>query len=148
LDDLRTRRAIESDAARIAVLLAELDYESDETSTRSRIARLAATASDAVFVACIDGEVLGVASVHLLPMFHTGGHIARLTALVVSQKVRRSGIGAALLQAAERFALAHNCERMELTSGEHRTGAHAFYETRGYERTSQRFVKPLRKGEP
>ncbi len=90
-----------------------------------------------------DGRIAGVASIHLVPMFHAAGSIARLTALVVDQSVRRSGVGAALVRAAEAFGTAGGCERMELTSGDHRTEAHRFYETIGYQRVSQRFIKPL-----
>lgn len=148
LGELSTRRAIDSDAAPIAALIQELGYECNEPSVRQRIEDLAASASDAVFVACRDGEVLGVASVHLLPMFHAGGHVARLTALVVTRRFRRSGIGTALLQAVERFAMAQECERMELTSGDDRVEAHTFYEDLGYQRVSQRFVRRLRPGQP
>jgi GNAT superfamily N-acetyltransferase len=72
-----------------------------------------------------------------------GGHLARLTALVVTTKSRGSGIGKALVREAEAFARANGCKRLELTSGYHRTDARVFYEKLGYQRISQRFVRAL-----
>ena len=52
-----------------------------------------------------------------------------------------SGMG---LDMAETFAREKGCERMEVTSGNHRQGAHAFYEKAGYEQSPHgRFTKNL-----
>jgi hypothetical protein len=42
---------------------------------------------------------------------------------------------------AEDFAWDNGCVRIEITSGEHRAGAHAFYEAIGYKQDSRRFIK-------
>lgn len=140
---MNVRRAEIIDAVAIARLMPQLGYERTVDEVRARIEELSGSNSDAIFVADRDGRIAGVASIHLVPMFHAAGSIARLTALVVDQSVRRSGVGAALVRAAEAFGTAGGCERMELTSGDHRTEAHRFYETIGYQRVSQRFIKPL-----
>lgn len=42
---------------------------------------------------------------------------------------------------AEAFARRQGCERIELSSGDHRPDAHAFYERLGYAVECRRFIK-------
>jgi hypothetical protein len=43
--------------------------------------------------------------------------------------------------AAEAFAWKADCRRIEVTSGDHRPGAHVFYERLGYHIDERRFIK-------
>ena len=45
------------------------------------------------------------------------------------------------MKEAEAFCWGAGCERIELTSGEHRTDAHRFYERLGYRVHARRFLK-------
>ncbi|NUQ89840.1 MAG: GNAT family N-acetyltransferase [Glycomyces artemisiae] len=139
------RNARKEDAAALAVLLGQLGYPQDEASAAARIARWDADESGAVLVAD-DGEVLGVIAVHVAPFFEREGSWGRIVALVVAEQARGRGVGARLVAAAEDFAAARGCVRMEVTSNDRRTGAHRFYEGRGYESQagrSSRFLRPI-----
>jgi len=49
----------------------------------------------------------------------------------------------ALIPRAEEEARAAGCDRLEVTSGEWREDAHAFYRDLEFEETSKRFIKGL-----
>jgi GNAT superfamily N-acetyltransferase len=80
-------------------------------------------------------------SFHTLLLFHTTGKAGRVTALVVGMEHRHRGIARALLAAAEAFAWEAGCVRIEVTSGDRRDGADAFYESAGYRPDERRFIK-------
>jgi ribosomal protein S18 acetylase RimI-like enzyme len=63
--------------------------------------------------------------------------------LVVTKKARGRGVGTALLEAAEARLRAAGCALLEVTSNIELGGAHEFYKSRGFRRTSYRFVKDL-----
>jgi GNAT superfamily N-acetyltransferase len=94
-----------------------------------------------VFIADCGGEIGGFLSLHVIPLFHVEGNLGRITVLVVSSRCRHYGIGKKLVTAAEEFAWAHGCVRVEITSGDHRADAHAFYEAVGYRQETRRFLK-------
>src|SRR5207247_643498 len=78
--------------------------------------------------------IVGVVSVHLVPLFHAAGNLARLTALAVVPGHQRKGVGRALVAAAEAFAWQRDCRRVEVTRGDQRAGAHTFYRALGFAR--------------
>jgi GNAT superfamily N-acetyltransferase len=122
-------------------LLAELGYPSSEGQLRETLERLASTGDDRVFVAEQSTRLVGIASVHRLPLFHAPGYLGRITALVVAAPSRGAGVGRALLAAAEAYAWGAECVRIEVTSGDHRPDAHAFYGRLGYQEDERRFIK-------
>jgi GNAT superfamily N-acetyltransferase len=108
-----------------------------------RIAALAGTATDTVLVAEVGGRVVGMASLHVTPLFTEGHSRGRLTALVVDPGQRRRGVGRLLLQAVEAAARARGCVALELTSRPDRRGAHRFYLAARYQDRPYRFFKQL-----
>jgi GNAT superfamily N-acetyltransferase len=83
-------------------------------------------------------------------------HVSRVTSLAVSDTAlvgglvvdephRSANIGAALLVAAERWAIEHGARTMTVSSRVTRERAHRFYEREGYAllKTSHVFEKPL-----
>src|SRR5436190_19651221 len=118
------RRAQAGDAAAIAVCLAALGYATPSALVAEKLSAFSGT-SDTVLVAedPITG-IIGVVSVHLVPLFHAAGNPARLTALAVVPGHQRKGVGRALVAAAEAFAWQRDCRRVEVTSGDHREEAH------------------------
>jgi predicted N-acetyltransferase YhbS len=99
----------------------------------------------AALVAERDGSVVGLLTLHMVPVLHEPGDWCRITSLVVHPAARRSGVARALVTQAESRARAAGCARIEVTSALHRDGAHDFYRSQGYGRVSEHFLKRLRK---
>src|SRR5438045_8374752 len=136
------RRAEAEDAPAIAVCLAALGYGTSTTLVAEKLSALMGSSSDTVLVAEDPTTgIVGVVSVHLVPLFHAAGNLARLTALAVGPGHQRKGVGRALVVAAEAFAWQRDCRRVEVTSGDHREDAHTFYRALGYEMDERRFIK-------
>lgn len=141
--DIEIRNAAPEDAAALALLLDQLGYPSTETEVIQRLAHLASTGSDQCLVAVRDGEMVGMAAVHISATLVDNNPVAKLSALVVDQRYRRQGIGDALISAIERQARTTGCSLIFLTTAERRADAHAFYRRLGFEETGSRFAKPL-----
>lgn len=137
------RRATPADAGQVAACLDALGYGTPATLVAARLAQFAESAVDAVFVAGgpPGAPLAGVVSAHALPLFHTAGQLVRVTAMAVRPDARGQGIGRALLASVEGWAWAVGARRIEITSGDHRPGAHAFYQAVGYGVDERRFVK-------
>lgn len=139
---LEIRGAGPEDAPALASLLAELGYPAPADVVARRLAALDG-AGDQTLVAVEGAAILGLVTVHVTPVLHRPAPVGRLTALVVAAPARGSGVGRALVTAAEEILSARGCELAEVTSNRQRTHAHAFYERLGYTATSVRFKKPL-----
>jgi GNAT superfamily N-acetyltransferase len=140
---LRIRDAQPADAAAIAALLGELGYPADPLRVERRLRRISNDADSRLFVAELDGEVAGLAGLHLLPLVQRDEVGAELTAMVVGAAYRRKGVGAELVRAVEHEARLRGCGRLALGSANRRSDAHAFYERLGFESTGRRFAKTL-----
>ena len=137
------RAAAASDAPSLSVLLGELGYPADSAAIPARLAALEQSGVAAAFVAELDGAVIGVATVHVVPAIHSSPPAALLTALVVAERSRGGGAGRALVGAAEEWARARGAVRIAVTSALHRIEAHGFYERIGYARTGVRLGRQL-----
>jgi N-acetylglutamate synthase-like GNAT family acetyltransferase len=136
------REAGAADRDALLALLAELGYPTEAETLEGRLERLACEPSARVFVAERGGGVVGFASLHVLHLIERPP-LGRLSAIVVTEPARRGGVGLALVERVEREARAQGCGRLEVTSGEWRDDAHAFYRGIGFEETSKRFIKQL-----
>jgi ribosomal protein S18 acetylase RimI-like enzyme len=67
----------------------------------------------------------------------------RITALVVDAEARRLGVGRTLIDRAANYFRDRGCVHIEVTSADHRPGAHAFYRSVGFVEDERRFVKNL-----
>ncbi len=141
-DSLLIRAAIPEDVPALAGLLDELGFPAPLDTVARRLARLS-DLGESVLVASKGAEVLGFVSVHVTPVLHRPTPVGRLTALVVTNRARKQGIGRALVEAAEQYLALAGCGLIELTSNVKLAAAHAFYERLGYAITSHRFCKPL-----
>ncbi|WP_257387560.1 GNAT family N-acetyltransferase [Tahibacter caeni] len=137
------RAAVAADAPALAGLLGQLGYPTDTTQAAARLARLLADPQAAVFVACRDGPVVGLATVQAHVALNRDAPAVQLTLLVVADGLRGSGIGRALVAAAEDWTRRHGAGRLVVTTASHRTGAHAFYERLGYASTGRRYARGL-----
>ena len=132
-----------SDADAIVPLLAELGYPTTSEEVVSRLDRLAKAESCLVLVAEKDNEVVGLITCHMFASIHSTEPVAWLTTLVVHDETQGIGIGRELVTAVEKWARENGAVRISLTSGNHRHGAHKFYERCGYESSGVRLTKVL-----
>jgi GNAT superfamily N-acetyltransferase len=140
--DVAIREARTGDEAAISALLEELGHSTPVDEVTQRLERLGREAGNWLWLA-VDGErVVGFVGLHVMPRIERGPS-GRLTAIVVTECQRRRGVGRALMARAEDEARRQGCERIELTSADRRTDAHAFYGALGYEEASRRFLKRL-----
>jgi N-acetylglutamate synthase-like GNAT family acetyltransferase len=137
------RDAVEADIPTIARLLGQLGYPADEQAVSRRFARIEASPADRLFVADLDGQVVGLAGIHVSPSLEHDGDSAKVSAIVVDEAARRRGLGCALLEAVEAEARARGCVLVFLTTAERRAEAHEFYRRLGWDETGRRFAKTL-----
>ncbi|MGH7532917.1 MAG: GNAT family N-acetyltransferase [Gemmatimonadales bacterium] len=138
------RLAFPADSPAIAVLLAQLGYPAATSEIATRLARMTQLGPpDRVMVAVVEERVVGVMTLHLTPELHRAKPIGRVTALVVDEQARGSGVGAEMMTEAERILQGDGAGLLEVTSNMRRTDAHRFYERLGYLKTSFRFAKEL-----
>ena len=141
--NVRIRAAKLSDAPELAALMCELGYETANNEMRARLKSILADARYSTFVAKIGKELCGMIGT-LTHMSHEHNDLSgKIIALVVSKKRRRSGVGRALIAAAEKDFARRNVTRLTLTTRFERDEAHRFYEALGYARTGFRFAKNL-----
>lgn len=137
------RSAVSTDASTIAVLLGQLGYPATPEEAAVQLAHLQESPCAVAFVAELEGRVIGLITCHVFPSIHAPAIVAWITTLVVDEKHLQKGIGKQLCKTVESWAQDHGAARVSVTSGKHRDGAHAFYETIGYERTGVRLTKVL-----
>jgi len=140
---LAIRDARAEDGEALAGLLGQLGYPATADAVSIRIDRLAASGDDRLVVAEADGEVVGLAALHVSLAVEYDEPVAKLSAIVVDERHRRRGVGEALVAAMEAEARARGCCVIFLTTAERRADAHAFYERIGFEHTGRRFAKQL-----
>jgi len=110
--------------------LEHLENQSFSTDRLSRrnLRYLLSNANATALVEAQGETILGYA----LILYHRGRSLARLYSLVVDPKLQGKGIGAALLQAAEKDAFAKDCVGMRLEVRNDNVAAIRLYENSGY----------------
>jgi GNAT superfamily N-acetyltransferase len=141
--NLKIRDARSGDAQALAALVAQLGYQASPAGVAQRIERLASSEADRVVVAELDGEIVGLASVHTSLSIEYDRPAAKLSAIVVDERHRRRGIGYRLAAEMEAEARRRGCCLIFLTTAERRQDAHAFYGRIAFEETGKRFAKWL-----
>lgn len=135
------RDAHPEDSDAIAVLISQLNYQTDGAFISRRLSEFLKSPFAFVIVAELGGEVVGVLSFNSEIAFHKEGRIGSITALSVRDDMRGKKIGSMLVEECERRALEQGCYRIAVASGVQRTQAHKFYRERGYLEKTKRFVK-------
>jgi GNAT superfamily N-acetyltransferase len=135
------RDARESDADALARLCTQLGYATNASAMPDRVARLGEDPNARALVAERDGQVIGLATIHLRFTMNHEAPIAQLTLLVVDEANRSHGVGRALVNSAEQWAKERGSRRINVTTALHRGDAHAFYERMSYAHTGRRYGK-------
>jgi GNAT superfamily N-acetyltransferase len=129
------RRGRPGDSPHVWVLLHQLGYTPSERSYDETFTQVVRHPEAAVFVAAEGTKILGYLAISQRPQIRLGGRVAVIDELVVDEKRRGCGIGAALLETAVRYATGLGCRRLELAAGRSREsylrgffGRHGFVE--------------------
>jgi GNAT superfamily N-acetyltransferase len=131
------RAAGASDAERLAPLLEQLGYPAEVAEIHARLS--APDGESVVLVAVRERNLIGFVAVAIALDFIVGTR-ATILGLVVADGSRSSGIGAALLAAAERWAFERGAPSLGVRSNVVRDRAHRFYERHGYRRVKSQHV--------
>jgi len=137
------RSARPEDADELARLFDQIGHPQTGEALCGRLEDVLADPRADVIVADDGGALVGAATYFFIPVAHDRGPWCRITTLVVDEAHRGHGIGQMLVEAAETAAREAECSRIEATSALDRAGAHGFYESLGYGRTSAHFLKRL-----
>jgi GNAT superfamily N-acetyltransferase len=139
------RRATLKDAPEIARLAGELGYPTDPSEMRARLSILTDDPDHHIVVWDGAGRLLGWVHAEHRRALDAPDRV-ELMGLVVDPSARRSGIGAALLEAVEEWARSRGVDAIRVRSNVARDSSHPFYEKLGFERQKTQHVyrKPLR----
>ncbi len=135
-----------ADAPAVTLLSEQLGYDLLPLEVvAERLERFGGSRDHGCYVAERRGLILGWVDVFSVSMLISPQFFAEIGGLVVDIAARRQGIGRALMRQAELWASEHGFAEVRLRSGLHRTDAHEFYQSIGYEhaKTSHMFRKVL-----
>ncbi|CAN5304248.1 GNAT family N-acetyltransferase [soil metagenome] len=137
------RRMVPHDAEGASELLAQLGYPTTASDLEARIRGASAANVEAVVAENADGLLLGLASMHRLPLLTADSPLALLTSVVVEQQARGLGVGRRMVEHLCARALELGCERIAVMTHLRRSDAHSFYERLGFQFTGRRYVRVL-----
>jgi ribosomal protein S18 acetylase RimI-like enzyme len=140
---VRIRDVKLSDGSALAALMCELGYETTSEEMTARLKCILLDPRYSTFVAEIDNQVCGMIGTLTHASYEHNDPSGKIIALVVAQRLRRSGSGRALIAAAEKDFVNRSVTRVTITTRFERDEAHQFYEAVGYLRTGFRFGKNL-----
>lgn len=148
MSEIKVRTARSADAPAVARLVKELGYDIGEIDIPARMDHLRRGGRAAIFVAEENGEVIGLATAHVISVLNRVRDVVWLTAIVVAESHRGQSVGRRLVRTVEEFAERSDCERFSVTTYTDFTGAQAFYRNCGLVETGLRFGKNLRRPTP
>ncbi|QLF70154.1 GNAT family N-acetyltransferase [Peteryoungia desertarenae] len=135
------RQAVEDDLDTIIAMFADdaLGGHGDTTEPEARadylaaFRRIAASANETLYVAVLDGEVVGTFQAMLTTAMPGRGGTSMIIEAVQTRADRRGlGIGAAMIAHAVAQARVRGVRQVQLTSNATRKDAHRFYERLGF----------------
>src|SRR5882672_11843302 len=141
-EQIEIRLAVPNDAEAIAVVLLESFVEFKAIYTDEGIAATTVTSQNVLdrfregplWVAVSGGEIIGTASAVLKD--ETGDSLY-VRGMAVLPSARGRGVGRSLLNELDRYAVAHNCNRMFLSTTPFLDRAIRLYERFGFRRTDE-----------
>jgi ribosomal protein S18 acetylase RimI-like enzyme len=140
---IAVRAATIADSDRIARLVSDLGYPTSSSQMYTRLESILGDGDYHTLVACDGDRIVGFIGARLGPLYESDDPYGQIMALAVATDRQRSGIGRILIQAAESKLIQGGARVLVVTSGNHRTDAHAFYEKNGYTFTGRRYKKSV-----
>jgi len=144
-DTIRIRRARLSDVSGLAALTGQLGYPASAKQIAARLKEVLRARTGTCFVAeTCDRALAGWVHVSVKPLLEVD-RCAEIDGIIVDEDLRSTGVGARLLDEAERWAQKRHCTGMNVRSNILRERAHQFYLRQGYEhyKTQKTFRKAL-----
>ena len=138
---------VEDEVALQKLARQELGYDYPLEACQERLQALLADDQQILLVAVSQeapNQVLGIVHASYYYSFY-GDPAYNVMALAVDQAYHHQGIGRLLMQNLEAQAMSKGVHHIRLNSASHRTGAHAFYQSIGYDcyKTQKAFSKNL-----
>ncbi len=138
---MKIRPATEHDIPAMAELLHELfaieaDFKPDFAVQCRGLFLLLGRENARIFVAEIQGQVVGMCTVQILISTAMGCAVGTVEDVVVDIEHRGKGIGGALLQALEEWAGEMGLARLQLLADRNNHPALGFYRRQGWQRTN------------
>jgi ribosomal protein S18 acetylase RimI-like enzyme len=135
------REATIADSDQIAQLVSDLGYPTSSSQMHMRLESILKDHDYHTLVACEGDQIVGFIGTRVGPLYESDHLYGQIMALGVAGARQRGGIGRMLMQAAETILIQRGARVLVVTSGNHRTDAHAFYEKHGYSFTGRRYKK-------
>jgi GNAT superfamily N-acetyltransferase len=148
VSEVIVRLARPEDWPAVAGLLVELGRgvaagTADDATHRLQFAGHIRQIANVTLVAASDEDVLGVIDMEYHQRLGDHRPQARVHDIVVTERARGTGVGKALLSAAEALARKRGCFRMTLVTAAWREDTIGFYAREGWQDYGRWFVKPL-----
>ena len=128
-------------AERIQALLVQLGYNASIAEVKSGL-NSQDPHSD-LYVARLEGRVIAFMSLIYFYYFPIQKQNCRITAIVVDEEIRKTGVGRQLIQFAQVKARQHACAQLEVTTSLERKATQAYYEHNGFIKASFRYYLNL-----
>ena len=150
---INVRPAVEADLAAVLELYAQPGMDDGRTlplaDARRLLARFAAYPDYTLYVAEVDGEIIGTFALLIMDnLGHLGAPSAIVEDVMVSPAAQGRGIGQAMMAFARQKSMEKGCYKLVLSSNAKRERAHKFYEQLGYERYGYCFRLDLERVAP
>ena len=129
----------------VFILLGQLwpDKPLDHNRLREVFDKVLASEGCIYLSACDGDKIIGFCTVMIRSSLWQESRLATIGELVVDRACRGHGVGTALLEKSAQIARQNGCRCIELDSAFHRTAAHGFYESKGFEKRAFLFSKTL-----
>ncbi|ALT00249.1 hypothetical protein AT746_00395 [Lacimicrobium alkaliphilum] len=135
------KKADPSHAKEVFTLLLQLGYESTLDNLKDVLAQT--DRSDEIYIAQINDKVVGLMSVIYFDYFPSQERICRITAIVVDQNARGTGVGSQLIDFAKSLSKQRLCSKLEVTTSLARQATQQYYENIGFTKTSYRYAQEI-----
>ena len=144
--ELSIRESTDKDIPSILSLLYELERpkpldDNDVKVFKNKIHDYFSDSQKIILVAEQNGKIVGIVSIIYLQRLNRAKLEMYIPELVVTEKLRYSGIGKKLIQYCIDLAKKKDCYRIRLESGNQRKESHKFYKSIGFEQSSLTFTK-------